>query len=677
MLRRFSWIFGPGVVLIGKWLSLLKPARYVCLEVSVFLSGSFKPACALRLSSRACAGLSGHTFVLRAVFIVRFLCLGDLMYAMLNSRSSLGLPLSLLLLSVCLSGSVLTVVGCSPGSTAAAPAPAVAPQIATQPAAQSLFVGDTATFSVSATGTAPLSYQWARGGTSIAGANGASYTTATLVAADDGALYTVTVSNSAGSVTSSSGKLSVALHAPAITTNPSDVSVTMGSPATFTVAASGTGPLSYQWLRGGVVIGGATSSSYSLANAQLTDSGSLFSVVAANGAGTATSAAAKLTVTALPVSITVQPVGATQFVGETATFAVTVQGTSPTYQWRKNGAAIVGATATTYTTPALVAADDKETYDVVVSNTANSLASAAVTVRVGPFATSYTTQKGVNLSMFAWPGTKYAFLTKTAAYNPVTVRQILNAADGTWNYYATTVGQVPWTYFNYNGLATIADTGVGGVDLCGDGCTYIGATGMEISDRVTNSMLAGVPSTYDWVIFYETGRSFWVFQNQLEYKSPDTSACEVTGFAVFMGIHSIQAQNLPSDYGTNIPHNPNPFANELLALDYYTSNTSLNFQNTFLTSTFNSPYGDCPVLWTGLVYRLSLNYGGEAFIQALFKEALKRPAAVTTQDAIDNFVLAASAAAGVNLTDVFQTKYKWPVSTAAATEARNRFGLPV
>jgi len=551
-----------------------------------------------------------------------------------------------------------------------------APAITTQPLSQSLFVGDTAALTVVATGTAPLTYDWRRGGTSLGAASSATYVTPALTTSDNGAVYTVVVSNSAGTVTSSGTTLTVALHPPAITSGPSPVSITAGSIATFNVSATGTAPLTYQWLRGGSPIGGATSASYSLNNAQLTDSGSTFSVTVTNAAGTATSGTALLTVNPAPVTITTQPSGATQFVGETATFSVVATGTSPAYQWRKNGAAISGATSATYTTPAVAATDDKATFDVVVSNSANSVASSVATLAVGPFATTYTTQKGAVLSLYAWPGSKYAFLSKTPSYNPVTMRYILNAADGAWNYYATTVGKLPGIYFNYKGLGTIADTGVGGVDLCGAGCTYIGATGMEIDDDVANALVNKVPSTYDWVIFYETGRSFWLFHDQLEFKSPDSSSCEVTGFAVFMGIHSLQQLGLPSDYGTGIPLNPDPMATEIQSVNAYVANPSLNFQNTFLVDTYNYS-GGCSVLWTGLVVQLSQNYGGEAFVQALFKEALKRPAANSTQDAVDNFVLAASAAAGKNLTGIFQTKYKWPVSTAASAEAQSRWGNPV
>ncbi len=85
-------------------------------------------------------------------------------------------------------------------------------------------------------------------------------------------------------------------QAPNITTHPSNQTVTVGGSATFTVVASGTAPLSYQWQRNSSNISGATSSSYTLNNAQLSDSGALFRCVVTNSFGTATSNQAQLTV---------------------------------------------------------------------------------------------------------------------------------------------------------------------------------------------------------------------------------------------------------------------------------------------------------------------------------------------------------------------------------------------
>jgi hypothetical protein len=179
---------------------------------------------------------------------------------------------------------------------------ATAPTITTQPADQTVTVGANATFTVAASGTAPLSYQWYRNGTAIPGANAASYTLTNVQLADDGAEFYVEVSNSEGSVTSNTVSLTVtdAATAPTITTQPADQTVTVGADATFTVAASGTAPLSYQWYRNGTAIPGANGASYTLTNAQLADSGAQFYVEVSNSEGSVISDTVTLTVSPAP-----------------------------------------------------------------------------------------------------------------------------------------------------------------------------------------------------------------------------------------------------------------------------------------------------------------------------------------------------------------------------------------
>ena len=177
---------------------------------------------------------------------------------------------------------------------------AVAPQITTQPASQTVTAGQTASFATSVTGTAPFGYQWMKNGVAISGGTSASYTTPATTSADSGAQFSVTVSNTAGSASSNSASLTVntPVTPPLITTQPVNQTITAGQTASFSIAASGTGPLSYQWMKDAGAISGSSSSSYTTPASTTTDNGAQFSVAVSNAAGSTTSSAATLSVTA-------------------------------------------------------------------------------------------------------------------------------------------------------------------------------------------------------------------------------------------------------------------------------------------------------------------------------------------------------------------------------------------
>ncbi|OLC95364.1 MAG: hypothetical protein AUH86_12145 [Acidobacteria bacterium 13_1_40CM_4_58_4] len=118
--------------------------------------------------------------------------------------------LGLLLTFSCFS---LNLTGCS-GVHGSGTINSSAPSITTEPANQAVAAGQTATFTVAATGTAPLSYQWKKNGTAIAGATSSSYTTPPTTSSDDGAQFTVVVSNTAGSVTSNAATLTLSSAQP-------------------------------------------------------------------------------------------------------------------------------------------------------------------------------------------------------------------------------------------------------------------------------------------------------------------------------------------------------------------------------------------------------------------------------------------------------------------------------
>ena len=258
--------------------------------------------------------------------------------------------------------------------------------ITAQPENQSVTAGQTATFSVAATGSGTLSYQWKKGGANISGATSSSYTTPATTSSESGTQFSVTVTDStSSSVTSNPATLAVtaAAVAPSITTQPASQTVTAGQPATFSVSATGTAPLTYQWKKNGVNVG-TNSSSYTTPATSASDNNAKFTVTVTNSVSSANSNAATLTVNT-PVSapsITTQPSSRNVNVGQTATFNVAATGSGTlTYQWKKNGVD-VGTNTPSYTTPATSASDNNAKFTVTVSNTAGSVTSNAATLTV-------------------------------------------------------------------------------------------------------------------------------------------------------------------------------------------------------------------------------------------------------------------------------------------------------
>ena len=181
-----------------------------------------------------------------------------------------------------------TLAACGGTADVDDPAPPVpAPTITTQLTNATVTQGQTVTFTAVATGTG-ITYQWRRAGVDVAGANAASYTTAATVIGDTGAVFSVRVCSGAQSgtacVTSSDATLTVQpLVAPTITTQPQGLTLTEGQSAAFSLAATSNGALTFQWLRGGTHIIGATDIAYSIGSAVTSENGAQFSVRVCTG----------------------------------------------------------------------------------------------------------------------------------------------------------------------------------------------------------------------------------------------------------------------------------------------------------------------------------------------------------------------------------------------------------
>jgi hypothetical protein len=192
-----------------------------------------------------------------------------------------------------------------------------APTITTQPASQTVTAGQTATFSVTSSGAAPLSYHWSKNGTAISGATFSAYTTPVTTSADSGAQFTVVVSDSDGTVISNTATLTVQAFGQlaASATNLNYGNITVGSSSllsvTLTNKSASSVSISNVSLSGAGLSIGGVSSGMTLSAASSTTLNVTFAPStpgALNGIVTVTSNATNPTVTISLSGTAVQPV---------------------------------------------------------------------------------------------------------------------------------------------------------------------------------------------------------------------------------------------------------------------------------------------------------------------------------------------------------------------------------
>jgi hypothetical protein len=254
----------------------------------------------------------------------------------------------------------VTAAACSATSAATQVTVAAAPQATVTAGGATTFCSGGSVLLSANTGSG-LTYQWRLNGAAISGATSSSY------AASTGGSYTVAVANG-GCTTVSSGVQVVVNASPAalITAGGPTAICTSGSVALSANTGSG---LTYQWLRNGTALAGSTSSAHSATSA------GTYMVQVSNGTCTSTSNAVTVDVYAVP-SATITAGGPTTFCSGGSVLLSANTGSGLTYQWRLNGAAISGATASSY------AATAAGTYSVVVSNPGCSATSAGASVTV-------------------------------------------------------------------------------------------------------------------------------------------------------------------------------------------------------------------------------------------------------------------------------------------------------
>ncbi len=257
----------------------------------------------------------------------------------------------------------------------------VSPSVNVAASATNICSGITVNFTATPTngGTTP-SYQWKKNGLSV-GTNSSTYSDAAL--ANNDSVWVVMTSNAtcvtSNSATSGKTKMVVTPNvAPAVTVAATNSTICAGTSVTLTATPTNGGTPTYQWKKNNVNVG-TNSATYT--DAGLANNDSVWVVITSNvtcvTTPSATSSKVKMTVTAnVAPSVSIVASATTICVGSSITFTATPTngGTAPTYQWKKNGANISGATSATYT-GAGFATGDAITCTLTANNTCQTVAS--------------------------------------------------------------------------------------------------------------------------------------------------------------------------------------------------------------------------------------------------------------------------------------------------------------
>lgn len=377
------------------------------------------------------------------------------------------------------------------------------------------------------------------------------------------------------------------------------VTAAIGSNLTIAVFADNTTPFTYAWSKGGVPISGATSSTYTITGAQLSDTGN-YTAVVTNYLGSTTSDTAIITIGTAP-SISVQPPASqTVTAGATVTFTVQASGTpSPTYQWQKGGVNLTdGGIVSGSTTDTLVLTgvglSDAGTYTVIVSNgiapaaTSNNssltvngtmpaitLQPQGQVVGAGSTVTFTTLASGVPAPTYQWSLNGTAISGATGA--SLTLSNVTAANNGSYTVVATNiVGSSPTSSpatLTVSPLApSITNSGAGLSDPVGDSYTYdvvasnsptsYSATGLPpgLTINAATGVISGTPTTagiYNVTVTAQnsTGTGNTQLTLTINLAPPViTSAANASGVINKPFSYSITATNSPASFAaSNLP----------------------------------------------------------------------------------------------------------------------------
>ncbi|MFC1476814.1 immunoglobulin domain-containing protein, partial [Fibrobacterota bacterium] len=293
--------------------------------------------------------------------------------------------------------------------------------VTTDPENDTAYTGGSASFSITASGTQPLSYRWQRNGVNISGATSRIYTD-NSVAMSDAGMYRCIAANADGRDTSSEAELTV-YQTVYIVEQPEPLSVDPGANASFTVTASGKSPIYYLWQKNGVDIPTATSPTYTINSVSASDV-AMYRCKVSNGGGERISNEVLLSLNG-PAVIVVNPEDTTQWTGRSISFQVTASGSTPIiYQWQKDGINVMGGTQRVLNVDNLTISDAGN-YRCIAENQQGADTSDAAKLTVKESAKIITHPD----SLDAFEGDTVSFSVVAAGEAPITYQWLKNGFE--------------------------------------------------------------------------------------------------------------------------------------------------------------------------------------------------------------------------------------------------------
>ena len=301
---------------------------------------------------------------------------------------------------------------------------------------------------------------------------------------------------------------------------------------------------------------------------------------------------------------------------------------------------------------------------------------------IKPLKIAVRNNQNAPVDRFVWKGEHAALLSISDTLDAAEVASVLTIMDAVYEFHQQTTGhETPFEFPDIKRDITIEDEALGSTFMGKIVVSSIYARPDIFRDLLrdlSDDSPACNENTTMWFFLY--GLHSWGYEPKIGTNAEGFASAIKSGYAESMAL--LVAQHLGiqlSNSRKNKDRDRKTVVEE--QLDAYLKDTALNFQTTLgvnkspdmARAAFGSPSGGVSALAASFILRLCRDHGGADFNTRLWHELDKRPDAKTDQDGVDNFILAACAAASLDLSELFTTDWRWPMSPRAIAEAKKRW----